>query len=59
MMQNVRAEDAIGFSVGDKLDHPFDVIAAKRAAVGTEREFTDAHLNPLLLGLIFCETNTR
>ena len=51
MMQNVRAENAIGFGVGDELDHSFDVIAANRAAVGTEREFADAHLDPLLLWL--------
>ena len=59
MMQNVPAENAIGFGVGDELDHSFHVIAAKRAAVGAEREFADAHLDPLLPGLIFGETNAR
>src|SRR6266446_4277744 len=59
MMQYMPAENAIGFGVGDELDHSFDVIAAKRAAVSAEREFADAHLNSLLLGLIFRETNAR
>ena len=57
MVENVGAEDAIGFCVRDKLNHPFDVITAKRAAVRAERKFADAHIDPLLFGLIFGETN--
>ena len=56
-MQNVRAENAIGFRVGDELDHSFHVIAAKRAAVGAEWKFADAHIDPLLFRLIFGETD--
>src|SRR5262249_40323032 len=59
MMQNMCAKDAIGFSVGDDLDHAFHVIAAKRAAVSTERKSTNPYFNPLLLGLIFRKTDAR
>src|SRR5436190_19236071 len=57
MMQNVSAKNAIGLCVGDELDHPFDIITAKSAAVGAERKFTDAHIDPLFLCLVFGKTN--
>ena len=40
------AEDAIGLGVGDELYHAFDVVVRERAAVGAERKFADAHLDP-------------
>jgi len=58
-MQNVCAEDAISFGVGDELDHSFHVIDGKRAAVGAEGKFADAHIDPLLFCLIFSETDAR
>ena len=56
-MQNVRAKNAIGLCIGDKLDHPFDIIIAKGATVGPERKFTDAHIDSFFLCLVFGETH--
>src|SRR5437762_4488791 len=57
MMQNVSAKNAIGLCVGDELDHSFHIITAKGTAVSSEWKFTDAHIDPLLLRLVFSETN--
>src|SRR5205085_10632962 len=35
----------------------FHIIAAKGAAVSSEWKFTDAHIDPLLLRLVFSQTN--
>src|SRR5436309_9749885 len=57
MMENVSAKNAIGFCVDDELDHSFHIITAKGAAVSAEWKFTDAHIDPLLLRLVFSQTN--
>src|SRR6266404_5622243 len=54
----MRTEDAIGFGVGDELDHSFHVINGKRAAIGAEWKPADAHVDPLLFRLVLGETDT-
>jgi len=52
VLQNVRAENAIRFRVRNKLDHSIDIFIAERAAVGPERELSDAIIDPLFLRLV-------
>ncbi len=49
---------AIGLRVGNKLHQSFHVIAAKRAAIGTEWKFSDSHIDPFFLRLVFGKTYT-
>ena len=58
MLQNVRAENAVGLSVGHKLDHSIDIFIRQGAAVGAERELADAIIDPLLFCLLFSQPDT-
>ena len=53
MLQNVRAQNFVGFSVGNELYHPFDIFVRHGAAIGTERKFPDSHIHPFFFRLIF------
>src|SRR5207237_3523324 len=57
VMQNVRSENTIGFCVRNELDHSFHVVAAKCPAIGAEWKSADPHVDSLLFGLIFGETD--
>ena len=53
MLQNVGAENAVSFRVGHELDQSIDIFIAERAAVGAERELSDAVIDPFFFRLIF------
>src|SRR6266496_1950875 len=57
MLQNVGAENAIGFRVGHELDHSIDILIRKRPAISAEGKFADAVVEPLLFHLLFSQTN--
>src|SRR6266699_2126697 len=57
MMQDVAPENAIGFGVGDELDHSFHIINAKRTAIGAKWKFANPDVDPLLFGLVLGETD--
>jgi hypothetical protein len=53
MLQNVRAQNFVGFSVGNELYHPFDIFVGNGTAISTKRKLPNSHLHPFFFRLIF------
>src|SRR5205085_8114892 len=53
MLQNVRAQNFVAFSVGNELYHAFDIFIGKGAAISTKRKLPNSHLHPFFFRLIF------
>src|SRR5438067_11892794 len=53
MLQNVRAQNFVGFSVGNELYQPFDIFVGQGTAISTKRKLPNSHFHPFFFRLIF------
>src|SRR5437588_8912885 len=53
MLQNVRTQNFVRFSVDNELYQAFDIFVGQGAAISTKRKFPNSHLHSFFFRLIF------
>jgi hypothetical protein len=53
VLQNVRAQNFVRFSVGNELYYPFDIFVGHGTAISTKRKLPNSHLHSIFFRLIF------